>query len=189
VFQRWLEIDGGNFFKCHWEIDFFRQQNTREAIHWILTWYCFFTWLCLYGNDCSERCCAYHFSRDSLIIPGVSKNTCKHNEIKQRDEIGWRESIPSGRSSFLLEKKMTSMWRNTSEKREKGKCGNGDINENREWAGASLAQLAKCWASGLDTKDTPLARDNQIWLWVKQISMQTYPTDIQIFYFLLITNS
>jgi hypothetical protein len=37
--------------------------------------------------------------------------------------------------------------------------------------------------TGLDTKDCPLARDNQIWLSGKQISMQTCPMDNQIFCF------
>jgi hypothetical protein len=36
--------------------------------------------------------------------------------------------------------------------------------------------------SGLDIKDCPLARDNQIWLPGKQIFMSTCPTDIQIFH-------
>jgi hypothetical protein len=35
--------------------------------------------------------------------------------------------------------------------------------------------------AGLDTKDCPLARDNQIWLSGKQISMQTCPSDNHIF--------
>jgi hypothetical protein len=37
--------------------------------------------------------------------------------------------------------------------------------------------------TGLDTKDCPFARDNQIWVSGKQISMQTCPTDNQIFCF------
>jgi hypothetical protein len=36
--------------------------------------------------------------------------------------------------------------------------------------------------AGLDTKDCPLARDNQIWLKGKQIFMTTCPTDNQIFH-------
>jgi hypothetical protein len=35
--------------------------------------------------------------------------------------------------------------------------------------------------AGLNTKDCPLARDNQIWQSGKQISMQTCPTDNQLF--------
>jgi hypothetical protein len=37
--------------------------------------------------------------------------------------------------------------------------------------------------TGLDTKHCPLARDNQIWLPGKQISIQTCPTDNQGFCF------
>jgi hypothetical protein len=37
-------------------------------------------------------------------------------------------------------------------------------------------------AAGLDTKDCPLARDNQIWLSDKQIFMPTCLTDNQIFH-------
>jgi hypothetical protein len=44
-------------------------------------------------------------------------------------------------------------------------------------------------SAGIDTKDCPLARDNQIRLSGKQIPMQTCPPDNQIVYFLLIFNT
>jgi hypothetical protein len=37
--------------------------------------------------------------------------------------------------------------------------------------------------TGLDTKDCPLAWDNQIWRSGKQISMQSWPTDNHSFAF------
>jgi hypothetical protein len=43
--------------------------------------------------------------------------------------------------------------------------------------------------SGLDTKDCLLARGNQIWLTGKRISIQTCPTDNQIFCFFLLFNT
>jgi hypothetical protein len=41
-------------------------------------------------------------------------------------------------------------------------------------------------SAGLDTKDCLFARDNQIWLSGKKISLQTCPPGNQIFCFLLI---